>query len=665
MYDIVRFARAQAASSARAAARRPTRRSATAWASPRSTRHAPTCCSSASSRRERNEPPDIDVDFEHERREEVIQYIYDKYGRERAALAAAVITYRARSAVRDVGKALGLRCSAWSTRWPRATTGATTAERDARAPAPRPASTRTRRCARQWLALTSSCSAFRATCRSTSGGFVIARDRCRALVPIENAAMADRTRHPVGQGRPRRARPAQGRRAGARHADARSAARSTSSARAARPRRSTPAGHPARGPGHLRHDLPRRHGRRVPDREPRADEHAAAAEAAQLLRPGDRGGDRAARADPGRHGASVPRGASSRRAGAGASYPSPGLEEALERTLGVPLFQEQVMQIAMLAAGFTPRRGRPAAPRDGGLEAQGRRRASSTRKHRRRHDRARLRRASSPSASSSRSRASASTASRRPTRPASRCWSTSAAWLKCHHPAAFLARAAQPPADGLLLARRSWCRTRGATASRCGRSTCSTATGIARWSARATTERTPGDAAAGGAARPAHGGRPARGGGRRASCRRDRGAPFDSVARPRAPRRARRPRPAGCWRAPTRCSSLAGHRRQQAVGGRRRSTTRRPAAGRRADRRGAARSCRAPPEGEEIVFDYAALGLTLRRHPLALLRPTLWRAVGWRAPSSCMSCRNGRLGARLRHRHRAPAAARRPRARSS
>lgn len=57
--------------------------------------------------KERNEPPDIDVDFEHERREEVIQYIYGKYGRERAALAATVITYRLRSAVRDVGKALG------------------------------------------------------------------------------------------------------------------------------------------------------------------------------------------------------------------------------------------------------------------------------------------------------------------------------------------------------------------------------------------------------------------------------------------------------------------------------------------------------------------------------------------------------------------------------
>ena len=57
---------------------------------------------------ERREPPDIDVDFEHERREEVIQYIYGKYGRDRAGIAATVISYRGRSAIREVGKAFGL-----------------------------------------------------------------------------------------------------------------------------------------------------------------------------------------------------------------------------------------------------------------------------------------------------------------------------------------------------------------------------------------------------------------------------------------------------------------------------------------------------------------------------------------------------------------------------
>jgi DNA polymerase III alpha subunit len=57
---------------------------------------------------ERNEPPDIDIDFEHQRREEVIQYVYRKYGRHRAALTGVVISYRPRSALRDVGRALGI-----------------------------------------------------------------------------------------------------------------------------------------------------------------------------------------------------------------------------------------------------------------------------------------------------------------------------------------------------------------------------------------------------------------------------------------------------------------------------------------------------------------------------------------------------------------------------
>lgn len=62
--------------------------------------------------RERNEPPDIDIDFEHERREEVIQYLYGKYGRDRAALTAVIISYRPKSALRDVGKALGFELEA-------------------------------------------------------------------------------------------------------------------------------------------------------------------------------------------------------------------------------------------------------------------------------------------------------------------------------------------------------------------------------------------------------------------------------------------------------------------------------------------------------------------------------------------------------------------------
>jgi error-prone DNA polymerase len=100
--------RGRAASCARGAARRPIRPSASASASPRWIRRADLLFERFISP-ERREPPDIDVDFEHERREEVIQYIYEKYGRERAGLAATVITYRARSAVREVGKASGCR----------------------------------------------------------------------------------------------------------------------------------------------------------------------------------------------------------------------------------------------------------------------------------------------------------------------------------------------------------------------------------------------------------------------------------------------------------------------------------------------------------------------------------------------------------------------------
>ena len=113
------LSRAAKASSARGAARRPTPSSATASRSPRWGR---TSCSMLFERfvsKERDEPPDIDIDFEHERREEVIQYIYRKYGRDRAALAATVITYSARSVVRDLVRVLGDRRGAGAGAGPR------------------------------------------------------------------------------------------------------------------------------------------------------------------------------------------------------------------------------------------------------------------------------------------------------------------------------------------------------------------------------------------------------------------------------------------------------------------------------------------------------------------------------------------------------------------
>ncbi|HNJ75899.1 MAG TPA: error-prone DNA polymerase [Azospira sp.] len=141
--------------------------------------------------KERGEPPDIDVDFEHERREEVVQYIYRKYGRDRAALAAALITYRTRGALRDVGRALG-----FSPAQIDALTGSL-AWWDKRDQLPArcvgvgldPESPRVVK----WLALTEMLVGFPRHLSQHVGGFVISRGPLAWLVPIENAAMAERT----------------------------------------------------------------------------------------------------------------------------------------------------------------------------------------------------------------------------------------------------------------------------------------------------------------------------------------------------------------------------------------------------------------------------------------------------------------------------------------
>jgi error-prone DNA polymerase len=141
--------------------------------------------------KERNEPPDIDVDFEHERREEVIQYIYEKYGRDRAAIAATVIRYQPRSAVRDVGKALGLspaqvdrlaKSLAW---WD----GKRVLKARFKEAGLNPASPVMGRLA----ALVDTLIGFPRHLSQHTGGFVIARDKLSDLVPVENAAMPERT----------------------------------------------------------------------------------------------------------------------------------------------------------------------------------------------------------------------------------------------------------------------------------------------------------------------------------------------------------------------------------------------------------------------------------------------------------------------------------------
>jgi len=139
----------------------------------------------------RDEPPDIDVDFEHERREEVIQYIYGKYGRDRAALAATVIRYRSRSAVRDLGKACGFapetveamaKSMAW---WDGAeAVPERLAELGLSVDAP---------LVRRFLWLLPQLVGFPRHLSQHVGGFVISEDDLATLVPVENAAMPDRT----------------------------------------------------------------------------------------------------------------------------------------------------------------------------------------------------------------------------------------------------------------------------------------------------------------------------------------------------------------------------------------------------------------------------------------------------------------------------------------
>ncbi len=141
---------------------------------------------------ERREPPDIDIDFEHQRREEVMQYIYRKYGRHRAALTGVVTSYRTKSAIRDVGKALGfpievaerLAKSAYGIEGNTWICDACLVENGLD---PQNAQVK------KWLAIAHAIRGFPRHLSQHTGGFVIARDKLSRLVPVENAAMEDRT----------------------------------------------------------------------------------------------------------------------------------------------------------------------------------------------------------------------------------------------------------------------------------------------------------------------------------------------------------------------------------------------------------------------------------------------------------------------------------------
>ena len=343
---------------------------------------------------ERNEPPDIDIDFEHQRREEVIQYIYRKYGRHRAALTGVVISYRPRSALRDVGRALGIdldRISAVSKgqQW-----------WDGRSIEP----DRLREqgldpdalVCRQWMALTRQLIGFPRHLSQHPGGFVIARDDISRLVPVENAAMAGRTVIQWDKddldalGLIKVDILALGMLSAIRRALAMVGDKLGWPASAARP-----------APGLPQPAAPALGDATALQRLPFSMQDVPAEDAAvyDMLCRGDSVGTfqvesraqmsmlprlkprcfydlviEVAIVRPGPIQGGMVHPYLRRRSGEEAvDYPKPEVEQALGRTLGVPIFQEQVMQLAILAADFTPgeadslRRAMAAWKRKGGL----------------------------------------------------------------------------------------------------------------------------------------------------------------------------------------------------------------------------------------------------------------------------------------------------------
>ena len=317
--------------------------------------------------RERNEPPDIDVDFEHERREEVIQYLYAKYGRARAALTATVICYRPKSAVRDTGKALGLDAAqverlAGGMQWWDGREMEDSRIRDAGFDPSNPAVARL-------VALTRELIGFPRHLSQHTGGFVISRGPLEELVPIENAAMPERTVIQWDKDDLDELRLLKVDVLGLGMLTAIRRALALVSAR--------------RGSEFRLEDIPAEDPR-VYEMICRADtvgvfQIESRAQMAMLprLRP-ENYYDlciEVAIVRPGPIQGQMVHPYLRRRSGEEpVAYPGPEVEGVLSRTLGVPIFQEQVMQLAIVAAGFTPgeadglRRAMAAWKRRGGLE---------------------------------------------------------------------------------------------------------------------------------------------------------------------------------------------------------------------------------------------------------------------------------------------------------
>jgi error-prone DNA polymerase len=314
--------------------------------------------------RERNEPPDIDVDFEHERREEVIQYVYHKYGRERAALAATVIRYRPRSALRDVGRALGF-APAQIERLTRGHfwfDGRQILPERLREAGLDPDSPMVLRL----VTLVQALIGFPRHLSQHVGGFVIARGRLDELVPVENAAMAERTVIQWDKddldavGLLKIDVLALGMLSALRRTLAKVSAWRGQALTLADLPREVPAVYEmlanADSIGVFQVES-RAQMTMLPRLAPRSF-YDLVVEVA-IVRPGPiQGGmvhpylkarERAARGEA----IDYPRPDPARATGAHAANADDGVRRVLERTLGVPIFQEQVMQLAMVAAGFS------------------------------------------------------------------------------------------------------------------------------------------------------------------------------------------------------------------------------------------------------------------------------------------------------------------------
>jgi len=317
--------------------------------------------------KERNEPPDIDVDFEHQRREEVIQYIYGKYGRARAALAATVICYRPKSAVRDVGKALGLSLDqigqlSKSLAWWDDRAQLPERVRDAGLDPESPVIGRL-------LQLSDALIGFPRHLSQHVGGFVISRGPLAELVPVENAAMPERSIIQWDKDDLEAL--------GLLKVDVLALGMLTAIRRALdlvslqRGASFTLADVPPEDPatyemiGHADtmgvFQIESRAQMSMLPRLKPENYYDLVIEVA-IVRPGPIQGGMVHPYLRRRQGLEPVR------------YPSEAVRQVLERTLGVPIFQEQVMQLAMVAAGFTPgeadnlRRSMAAWRRKGGLE---------------------------------------------------------------------------------------------------------------------------------------------------------------------------------------------------------------------------------------------------------------------------------------------------------